>query len=227
MDIQNAAKLPFNLKIIQTDDKGVPKQDKQFTAVFNPEQFAINEDIELDDSVSIGYQGSDPKFNHIKPREFTLEFTLDGTGVNTYGVKTPVTAQVMLFRATTTNIVGQTHRPPYLRVQYGMFICSCILRSSTVTYTMFDRFGLPIRAKISASFVERTVASLGSVVGMLSSPDLTHRIQVKDGDLLPLLTYQTYKNQNYYLQVARLNKLKNFRKLKPGATLVFPPISKT
>lgn len=227
MDTQSAAKLPFNLKIIQTDKNGMPKLAVPFIAMFNPDQFAIRENIELDKTAPVGYQGADPKYNHTKPREFTLEFTLDGTGVNTNGVKIPVTAQVVLFRAATTNVVGDIHRPPYLLVQYGTFISSCILQSSTVTYTMFDMLGLPIRAKISASFVERTVASLGSIVGMLSSPDLTHRVQIKDGDILPLLTYKTYNNQNYYLQVARVNKLKNFRKLKAGTTLVFPPLSKT
>ena len=92
---------------------------------------------------------------------------------------------------------------------------------------MFDMFGLPIRAKISAKFTERIVDGLSDVLGMLSSPDLTHRVQVKEGDILPLLTYKTYNNQNYYLQVARVNKLKNFRKLKAGSTLIFPPLSKT
>jgi nucleoid-associated protein YgaU len=227
MDIQSAAKLPFNFKILKTDDKGIPKLALPFIAMFNPDQFAIREDVELDKNLGKGKAGTDPKYNHTKPREFTIELTLDGTGVNTNGVKIPVTAQVLLFRSVTTNIDGSIHRPPYLLVQYGTFICSCTLRSSTVTYTMFDMLGLPIRAKISASFVERTVASLGDILGMLSSPDLTHRLQVTDGDILPLLVYQTYNNQDYYLQVARVNKLKNFRRLKPGTTLVFPPISKT
>jgi len=87
-------------------------------------------------------------------------------------------------------------------------------------------FGLPIRAKITAKFTERIIAGLSDVLGMLSSPDLTHRVVVKDGDLLPLLTYQTYNDQTYYLQVARANRLKNFRRLEPGSTLVFPPIAK-
>jgi len=112
-------------------------------------------------------------------------------------------------------------------VQYGTFINTCILNSSDVTYTMFDMFGLPIRAKISAKFTEQIIGGLSDVLGMLSSPDLTHRVQVKDGDILPLLTYNTYNNQNYYLQVARINKLKNIRKLEAGIKLVLPPLSKT
>jgi len=221
MAIQSDAKLPFNLKITQTDEKGNLKQDKQFTAMFNPEQFAIREEVELDVKAATGKTGTDPKPIRIKPRDFTVELTLDGTGVNTNGVKIPLKEQVELFRAVTTEIVGKIHRPAYLRVSYGDFICDCTLRSSTVTYTMFDKDGLPIRVKISASFVERTRA-----IDTSSSPDLTHRVQIQDGDILPLLTYKIYKNQNYYLQVARINKLKNFRKLKPATTLVFPPVSK-
>lgn len=225
MDTQSAAKLPFNLKIIPTLDNGIPF-GVPFIAMFNPESFAIHEDVEWDPNTAVSKSGSDPKFKRIKPRTFTMDFMLDGTGVNTNGVKIPVTAQVALFRAVTTNVRGNIHRPPYLMVQYGTFINTCILVSSDVTYTMFDMFGLPIRAKVSAKFTERTIAGLSDVLGMLSSPDLTHRIQVKEGDLLPLLTYNIYKSQDYYLQVARVNKLKNFRKLVAGTTLMFPPISK-
>jgi len=225
MDTQSAVMLPFNLKIISTDDKGIPNLGVPFLAMFNPENIAITEGIDWVDPKAVGKAGADPVYQRIKPRTFTIELTLDGTGVNTNGVKIPVTAQVLLFRAATTSVEGLIHRPPYLLLQYGLFICNCILNSSTVTYTMFDMFGLPIRAKISAQFTERTIGTLGAILSLLSSPDLTHYIQVKEWDLLPLLTYRVYNNQNYYLQVAKANKIKNFRKLTAGTTLTFPPIS--
>jgi len=225
MDTQSAAMLPFNLKIIQTDENGIPSLGVPFLAMFNPENIAINEIIVYDDKNAIGKAGATPAFKNTKPRTFTIELTLDGTGVNTNGVKIPVTAQVLLFRACTTSINGLIHKPNYLLLQYGLFICNCALTSSTVTYTMFDMFGLPIRAKISATFQEFTPNTFGSIMSMLSSPDLTHEVTVKQWDILPLLTNQVYKDQNYYLQVAKANKLKNFRRLTAGATLIFPPIS--
>lgn len=224
MDTQSAAKLPFNLKIIPVNKDGIP-MGVPFLAMFNPENITINEQLEWDERNPSGNEGSDPVYSRTQPRTFTLEFTIDGTGVNTNGVKIPVTAQVLLFRSATTHIAGVIHRPPYLLVQYGTFISTCVINSSDVTYTMFDMFGLPIRAKISATFTERTVAKLSNILNMLSSPDLTHKITVKEGDLLPYLTYQVYNNQDYYLQVARVNRLKNFRKLQAGTTLVFPPIA--
>jgi len=223
MDAMSAAKLPFNLKIIPiTDDSfpiGVP-----FLAMFNPETLTIQEDVKYTANSQPGAEGSDLQFEKTKPRSFTIDFTLDGTGVNTNGVKIPVVAQVALFRAATTSINGLLHKPAFLIVQYGTFISTCALTKSIVTYTMFDFTGLAIRAKISASFTERTSGTLSSILNMLSSSDLTHKIVVRDWDILPLIVYKTYKDQNYYLQVAKSNKIKNFRKLKTGTELSLPPI---
>jgi nucleoid-associated protein YgaU len=57
-----------------------------------------------------------------------------------------------------------------------------------------------------------------------SSPDLTHTIEVKAGDTLPLLCYQVYKNAAYYPEVARINRLNNLHELRPGQRLTFPPL---
>ncbi len=225
MDTQSLAKLPFNFKIIPTTPEGVPA-GVPFIAILNPEQFAVREALRWSSDPPPGQEGGDPVYVHTQPRTFTIDFMLDGTGVNTNGVKIPVTAQVALFRAVTTNVQGTIHRPHYLMVQYGTFINICILNSTTVTYTMFDLAGLPIRARISATFTERKVGTLSAILGMLSSPDLTHKVSVQEGDLLPVLTRAIYNNQYYYLQVARANGLTNFRALKSGTELTFPPIDK-
>jgi len=225
MDLQSAAKLPFNFKIIpvRSSSSNIPS-DIPFLAMFNPENIAITEGVEWSESASWGSDGTDMQYKVTSPRTFSVTLTIDGTGVNTNGVKIPVVAQVAMFRAATTTIDGTTHHPAYLIVQYGVFICKCVLTSSTITYTMFDFTGLAIRATINASFTEVTPNALGNLLSMLSSPDLTHTQTVKDGDLLPLMTYNIYKKQDYYLQVAKFNKLKNFRRLKQGTVIKFPPI---
>jgi hypothetical protein len=219
--------LLFNLKIVPINDKGFPF-GIPYVAMFNPENIAIKEDLVWGAECGPGGSGSPMHYKKTNPRTFTLDMIVDGTGVNTGGLKiTPVTVQVALFRAATSGVRGVLHQPAFLIVQYGLFICTCVLNSSTVTYTLFDSTGLPIRAKISASFTEHTVKTLSNITDMLSSADLTHRRIAGDGDLLPLLTYQIYNNQNYYLQVAKANKLKNFRKLLRGTELVFPRIANT
>jgi hypothetical protein len=44
MDLQTAAKLPFNLKIIPVNENGIPN-GLPFLAMFNPETIAITENI--------------------------------------------------------------------------------------------------------------------------------------------------------------------------------------
>jgi nucleoid-associated protein YgaU len=58
------------------------------------------------------------------------------------------------------------------------------------------------------------------------SPDLTHIRLVKAGDTLPEMCFNIYGDPRYYLDVARQNRLDNFRKLEPGTRIFFPPIEK-
>jgi nucleoid-associated protein YgaU len=60
-----------------------------------------------------------------------------------------------------------------------------------------------------------------------NSPDLTHARIVKLGDNLPLMVANIYLHPTtYYLQVAEANDLNNFRRLRTGQQLIFPPVKK-
>ncbi|MCK5703624.1 MAG: LysM peptidoglycan-binding domain-containing protein, partial [Cyclobacteriaceae bacterium] len=60
----------------------------------------------------------------------------------------------------------------------------------------------------------------------LQSPDLTHFKIVKEGETLPLIAKKIYGDSKYYLEIARVNNINNFRRLKTGQQLVLPPIDK-
>jgi Contractile injection system tube protein len=225
-DAQSLVKLAFNLKIIPIQEDSLLPSSIPFIAMFNPDNFTIHEESEYENKAPAGSEGGTPVFKRIKPRTFTMEFIVDGTGVNINSIKIPVVAQVALFRLATSGIKGSTHKPPRLLVQYGTFINFCRLMSSDINYTMFDMFGLPIRAKITARFSEEKTQPASDILNMLSSPDLTHLREVQtDGELLPMMCHNIYENQNYYLQVAKVNKIKNFRRLKAGTQIFFPPLS--
>ena len=56
------------------------------------------------------------------------------------------------------------------------------------------------------------------------SPDMTHFVEVKAGDTLPLMCFRIYNDASYYLEVAKANGLSSFRRLKMGSFLYFPPL---
>jgi nucleoid-associated protein YgaU len=101
------------------------------------------------------------------------------------------------------------------------------LKDLQINYTLFAPDGKPLRAKISATFVNyieqvRRVREEGK-----KSPDVTHLRKVKAGDTLPLMTHEIYADPSYYLQVAKVNGLVNFRRLAANTDLRFPPIERT
>lgn len=221
-----------NLKIIAYDrPEGGRTQSElgSFTVMFNPNTFSINNKFEYNRNDAKGQNGGDPQFQQIPPLEFSIDFTLDGTGVglaNYNSDKTDyVKKQVSALRHTTASYInGEIHRPNYLAILWGTFYLECVLTAMNITYNLFDREGSPLRAKINCSFLERIAPGKGGRQSRLESPDLTRYVLIKEGDQLPLLAQKKYGDAAYYLQVAKVNNLKSFRKLKPGSSIMLPPI---
>jgi nucleoid-associated protein YgaU len=67
---------------------------------------------------------------------------------------------------------------------------------------------------------------LAAAKANVQSPDLTHVRVVEEGDTLPLMAKRIYGDSKYYLEVARVNRITSFRKLKTGQRIFFPPIQK-
>ncbi len=149
-----------------------------------------------------------------------------------------VTAQIKKFYEATGEFVGPLHKPRNVVVRWGSslppgsssksaFEFKGILTDLTIEYKLFDSEGKPLRAIAKATFSESISPELMEKLVKKESPDVTHRRIVQDGDTLPLMTKRIYGDSKYYLEVAKLNNLINFRDLKPGAELYFPPIEKT
>ena len=86
--------------------------------------------------------------------------------------------------------------------------------------------GRPIRATINATFKGDEPRLLQAAFDKLFSSDLTHVRIVKAGETLPLISKDVYGETSYYLEIARINGLKNFRNLEAGTELILPPIEK-
>jgi hypothetical protein len=225
-----------NLKIMAYDTPGGNKKQGEvgeFTVAFNPSTFAITNKIEYKKTEAKGQDGGDPQFENIPPLEFSIEFTIDGTGVTLGNIaagdkKDYVKKQIKQLREVTgSSINGEIHRPNYLALLWGTFYIECVLTSLTITYSLFDREGSPLRAKVTCNFLERIGPGKGGRKSRLESPDLTKYLRIKEGDMLPLIAKSKYNDAGYYIQLARVNKLKNFRNLTPGMEITLPPLRET
>lgn len=220
---------PNKVIIRSFSDKELKNEAGEFVLPVNPEQYAQTFKVKYEAKVAPGSQSVEERFLSSGPEELKLDFIFDGTNT-VYGYaqegKT-VTEQIEAFKNVVYSLDGPIHQPKYLKVQWTKFIFDCILTELQITYTLFDPEGLPLRAKLSCSFLNYKETARKVQEEGKSSPDLTHRRGVAQSDTLPLMVNKIYGNPNLYLEVARVNNLTNFRRLSVGDDLVFPPVKKT
>jgi nucleoid-associated protein YgaU len=176
----------------------------------------------------------------------TIELLIDGTGASRSGgisgaagivgaiqaaKETFVKDKIKAFYDTTMKAVDKTHKPRFLKLIWGKGLqFACQLQTATVSYLLFNRNGTPLRATISATFKQTECISLDdkafnqTALGF-QSPDVTKLYTVLAGDTIYNIAKKEYESESYYLQIAEVNDLKNYRKLIPGTQLILPSVS--
>lgn len=206
----------------------IPSPIPPFKAHVNPESYSRSVHINYSEMQAPGSSGAANNFSHTNPDTLKFDFLLDRTGAlgNLSTGLIGVTPDIVHFKKLTLDYEGEIHRPRFLKLIWGTLIYDCQLQSLEIEHKMFSPQGLPLRAVLKATFKEFTEETKRNALENKSSPDLTHVRTVKEGDTLPLMTQRIYGDCCYYLEIARINGLTNFRKLEPGSEIVFPPIEK-
>lgn len=202
---------------------------KPYTLPINPENYSRSFKLEYDTTKGQGSQSTDSKYKGTKPEEIKLEFMFDGTGTVQGNTQSDLSVndQVYDFLETVYFMEGEIHQPKFLKIVWGkLFTFNCVLTSLDINYTLFNRVGEPLRAKVNANFLGFSDPLKRVKEEDKSSPDLTHVRTVMAGDKLPLMTHKIYGDDSWYIQVARANNLTSFRNLKPGKEIFFPSIDR-
>lgn len=203
--------------------------DGEFNTLLNPENYRINYRIEQDETQAQGTSAVAPRFNKALPEDLQLDFIFDRSGViNGYEDTSGegIIDDIEKFKKVIFDYNGEEHKPNYLVISWGTLLFKGSLSEMEITFKLFKPDGTPVRASARATFKGFVEDDLRIARENNNSPDLTHVRIVKEGDTLPLMTFRIYGDSKYYLEVAKVNKLVNFRKLTPGQQIFFPPIGK-
>lgn len=205
------------------------KVGEPFKALINPEKYALGYKTEYQSTEAVGDSAPTLQFVHSESSELEFEFLFDRSGVfpeyqndNQDGVE----EDIRTFKKVVFQYNGDIHKPNYLKINWGTLDFNCVLLELNIEYKLFRPDGKPIRALAKTKFRSFIDEDLRVATENASSPDLTHVRTVKEGDTLPLMTHRIYGDSRYYLEVAKANKISNFRKLRVGQEIVFPPLQK-
>jgi hypothetical protein len=206
---------------------GTSDAKDKFEALINPESYTLEYKVKTSDGQGQGTSGAQIKFEYSLPEELTFEFLFDNTGI-IGGKPNPngVADEVKHFREMLTGYQGSSHEPYHLKLVWGDLVFKGRAIELSITHKLFNPDGQPIRTVAKAKFKKSVEDKKRTQKDKAQSADLTHVRKVKMGDNLPLLCFRIYGDPQHYLEVARVNALDNFRSLKPGMGLAFPPFEK-
>ncbi len=218
------------LKIVAYSDPEFNNEvdDGEFSTLLNPEKYTFHYKIEQNDDQAAGTSTVSPRFNKQLPETLELDFVFDRSGVISGYESTEdgIIDDVEKFKKVILNYDGENHKPNYLIISWGSLLFKGSLTEMDIEFKIFKPDGTPIRAIAKGKFQGFVEDNLRVAKENNQSPDLTHQRIVKAGDTLPLMSYKIYGDSKYYIDVARINNITNFRKLKIGQKIFFPPLKK-
>lgn len=218
------------LKIVAYSDPEFNNEvdDGEFSTLLNPEKYTFHYKIEQNDDQAAGTSTVSPRFNKQLPETLELDFVFDRSGVISGYESTEdgIIDDIEKFKKVILNYDGENHKPNYLIISCGSLLFKGSLTEMNIEFKIFKPDGTPIRAIAKGKFQGFVEDNLRVAKENNQSPDLTHQRIVKAGDTLPLMSYKIYGDSKYYIDVARINNITNFRKLKIGQKIFFPPLKK-
>ncbi len=227
------------------DDPPQPSDAPSDTYVVqvNPSSYSLNHLLNYSFKRGQGFSKGQAVYGHSSPINLSFEFLFDGTGVvpkpselgdiplvgaiaSALSAAEPydVMQEIKKFSDLVYTYAGRQHRPRSLLLVWGTLVFPCVLSSVEYRFTLFKPDGTPLRAVAACSFCESVPDAERVRRENATSPDLTHLRDVRDGDTLPMLANEIYGKPELYLEVARANRLIDFRRLRSATRISFPPV---
>lgn len=197
---------------------------KSYRLMINPDTIKWDRSIEYAEEQAPDTSTPSQRYKSTPSEKLSFDIVIDCTGV-VDADRTNMNDEVKKLKDIVFEYDGNIHRPNFVQIRWGKnFEFKGVLTTFDTSYTLFKPDGNPLRAKISLSFNKYISSITVKKKDADESPDVTHRVTVEDGVNLPQLCYNVWKDDSFYIQVARYNGLNKFRNLQGINRLIFPPI---
>lgn len=114
------------------------------------------------------------------------------------------------------------HAPPVVKLVWDQEVFTGVMESLTITYTLFNPKGIPLRAKCSVGLKEFVPIVQQLKVSTPQSPDFDKSWKVRRGDTLSSIAGALYQEPTLWREIARANDIDDPRALEPGRELTIP-----
>ncbi|MFE7468542.1 peptidase M23 [Streptomyces sp. NPDC057499] len=197
----------------------------RITLQFNPATLSLSKSTEWRRTPSrTAGQSALPEFVGSGPRTLSLEVFLDSTATHDNSVEKAVEQMMLACVPTPRSLANKTPASPWVRFDWGTSKSTSfdgVLSNFSVSYTLFDVDGKPLRATCSLSIEEASVDPAGqNPTSGSREARRTHRVVA--GDSLPLLAWREYGDATAWRTIAEANDVDDPMQLIPGTDLLVP-----
>ncbi|MFE4216698.1 LysM peptidoglycan-binding domain-containing protein [Streptomyces sp. NPDC056844] len=192
---------------------------------FNPSTLELSKSTEWRRTPSrMAGQSALPEFVGSGPRTLSLEVFLDATATHDNSVELAVEKLMKGCVPTPASLGRKKPASPWVRFEWGTARTTSfdgVLSSLSVSYTLFDVDGKPLRATCALSVEEASVDPAGqNPTSGARSARSTHTVVA--GDSLALLAWREYGDATAWRVIAEANGIDDPMTLVPGTELVVP-----
>jgi LysM repeat protein len=194
---------------------------------FNPSSLALTKSTEWRRRPArMASQSALPEFVGSGPRSLSLEVFLDATATHDNSVEDKVEQLMLACVPTPASLRSRKPASPWVRFEWGTTRTTSfngVLSSFSVSYTLFDVDGTPLRATCSLAIEEASVDAPGqNPTSGAREAHRTHRVVA--GDSLPQLAWREYGDTAAWRVIAAANDIDDPLVLLPGSELLIPGV---
>jgi len=199
-------------------DQDLKKATKVIKFRFNPTEYAIAKSNSFAEIAIPGLNAPPLQFIRGGAEKLSFELLLD----TTHDGKDVRTEYVDKLRKL-MDIDTDLHAPPVLRFSWDKGVFVGVMDSLNITYTLFAKGGIPMRAKASISLKEYAPIAIQSRTTK-NSPDVEKTTRVVVGDTLERIATAAYGDPTLWRVIAVANAITDPRRLVVGAELTIPAL---
>lgn len=195
---------------------------------FNPESYSVRETVAYHQITGQGTAKGVTQYVSSVQSVSSLSFHFDtdsvlGESASKSKDATDVSSLTVRF-SNLLKVDGDLHRPPLVTFVWGSISITGVVIQVDTGFTMFDREGVPVRAKVDCR-----ILSVGSDSAIKSSPpqspDRTKsRVMSEDSNLWELANRE-YGDINQWRVIARANRILDPMNIETGTVLKVPALT--
>lgn len=204
----------------------IVEKDSTIHVQFNPENFKITKSANYNYTAQKENETSYVEFSGTVVPQLEISFFFDTSGVTeASGIGTKVEADVTVLTNKFANLIKlkpNLHRPPIVTFVWGSTFFPGFVKQVSTTYIMFNKNGMPIRAKVDAVMVG--IAEKVTQKIPLESPDRTKNRIVSDETSIWGIAGAEYDDVSKWRIIAKANGIMDPFDIPNGINLKVPAL---